>query len=60
MKYQVKSSSSSDSSSNEDDKESKSREPDYDYDDEKSDKVDEEKQEHDTGQITINATLVQA
>jgi NAD+--asparagine ADP-ribosyltransferase len=46
---QVKSSpsTSSDSSSHEDDKESK--EPDYDYDK----KEGEEKQEHDTGKITV-------
>jgi hypothetical protein len=53
---QVKSSSStspSDSSSNEDNKGSK--EPDYDDDDdEKSDKVGEEKQEEETGEITTN------
>jgi hypothetical protein len=50
----VKSSSSSSSDgSKEDDKESK--EPDYDDDDdEKSDKVGEEKQEQETGQITTN------
>jgi hypothetical protein len=46
----VKSSSSSSDSSNKDNKESK--EPDY--NDEKSDKVGEEKQEHETGEITIN------
>jgi len=43
-------SSSSDSSSNEEDKESK--EPDYDDDNGKSDKVGEEKQEQETGEIT--------
>ncbi len=31
-----------------------SNEPDYDYDDEKSDKVGEDKQEQETGEITIN------
>jgi hypothetical protein len=48
---QVKNSSSSESNS-EDDKESK--EADYDYDDEKSDKGGEEKQEQQTGEITVN------
>ena len=53
VKGQVKSSSSSstlDSISNEDNKK-ESKEPDY-HDDEKSDKVWEEKQEHDAGEIT--------
>jgi hypothetical protein len=52
-KEQVKSSrsTSSDSSSNEDNNK-ESKEPDYD-DDEKSDKEGEEKQEHDTCEITI-------
>jgi hypothetical protein len=49
---QVKCLPSSSDSSNEDDKES--REPDYNDDDEKSDKVGEEKQEQETGEITIN------
>ena len=47
---QIKSSSSSDSSGNEDDMESKK----HDYIDEKSDKVGEEKQEQETGEITVN------
>ena len=52
-KDQVKSSSSSFlDSSNEEDKESK--EPDDDDDDEKFDKVWEEKQEEETGEITTN------
>jgi hypothetical protein len=47
------SSSSSDSSGNEDNNK-EPNEPDYDYDDEKSDKVGEERQEQETGQITTN------
>jgi hypothetical protein len=46
-------STSSDSISNEHNNK-KTKEPDYDDDDEKSDKQGEEKQEHDTGEITIN------
>ena len=52
-KVKCSSSSSSDSNSNEDDNK-ESKEPDYDDNDEKSDKVGEEKQEEQTGQITTN------
>ena len=61
-KEQVKrgssSSSSSDSSGNEDNNK-EPNEPDYDYDDEKSDKVGEEKQEQETGEMTMIPTTNQ-
>jgi hypothetical protein len=51
---QVKSSASTSSYSGcNEDNNKESKEPDYDYDDEKSDKVGEEKQERETGEITV-------